>query len=160
MDIKNTSVTDLDEILKIYEYAREKMRQTGNPNQWKDSSPLKEDIIFDINNLDHYIIIEDNKIVGIFTLLKNPDPTYSYIEGKWLNEEKYVTIHKIASAPNAHDILRKSVDYAFRFSNNVRNDTHEDNKIMRHLLDKLGFSYCGIIYLKNGEPRRAYQKHK
>ena len=29
---------------------------------------------------------------------------------------------------------------------------------MQHLLEKHGFSYCGIIYLANGDPRLAYQR--
>lgn len=29
---------------------------------------------------------------------------------------------------------------------------------MQHSLHKAGFSYCGIIYLLNGDERLAYQK--
>ena len=29
---------------------------------------------------------------------------------------------------------------------------------MQGLLARHGFSYCGIIYLKNGSPRLAYQR--
>ena len=29
---------------------------------------------------------------------------------------------------------------------------------MQHLLDKNGFTYCGIIYLDDGTERLAYQK--
>ena len=35
--------------------------------------------------------------------------------------------------------------------------THRDNRIMQHLLDKNGFTYCGIIYLDDGTERLAYQ---
>ena len=41
----------------------------------------------------------------------------------------------------------------------IRIDTHRDNKIMQHNLLKYGFTYCGIIYLANGDERLAYQKH-
>ena len=39
-------------------------------------------------------------------------------------------------------------------------DTHEANGPMRHKLEKNGFTYCGIIYVEDGTPRRAYQKVK
>lgn len=40
----------------------------------------------------------------------------------------------------------------------LRADTHFDNHTMQHLLEKNGFERRGIIYLKNGDPRIAYQK--
>jgi hypothetical protein len=27
---------------------------------------------------------------------------------------------------------------------------------MQHVVEKCGFSYCGIIYVEDGSPRRAY----
>ena len=41
---------------------------------------------------------------------------------------------------------------------NIRIDTHRDNRIMQHNIEKHGFTYCGIIYLANGDERLAYQK--
>ena len=48
--------------------------------------------------------------------------------------------------------------WAFDSFGNVRVDTHKDNYVMQNMLKKLGYSYCGIIYLENGDPRLAYQK--
>ena len=39
-----------------------------------------------------------------------------------------------------------------------RADTHADNKIMQHLLEKNGFTRCGVIHVADGSPRFAYQK--
>ena len=41
---------------------------------------------------------------------------------------------------------------------NIRIDTHRDNRIMQHVLEKFGFTYCGIIYLLSGDERLAFQK--
>lgn len=41
---------------------------------------------------------------------------------------------------------------------NIRIDTHHDNRVMQHLLTKHGFTYCGLIYLKSGAERLAYQR--
>ncbi|MBR1526072.1 MAG: hypothetical protein IJ640_05360 [Prevotella sp.] len=50
------------------------------------------------------------------------------------------------------------MDYCFGITDNIRIDTHRDNRIMQHLMQKEGFTYCGIIYLDNGDERLAYQK--
>ena len=41
---------------------------------------------------------------------------------------------------------------------NLRIDTHKDNKIMINLIEKAGFERCGTIYVDDGTPRIAYQK--
>ena len=40
----------------------------------------------------------------------------------------------------------------------LRADTHADNKVMQHLLEKNGFTRCGVIHVADGSPRFAYQK--
>ena len=37
-------------------------------------------------------------------------------------------------------------------------DTHRENRVMQKLLEKNGFTYCGIIYAEDGSRRMAYQK--
>ena len=39
----------------------------------------------------------------------------------------------------------------------MRIDTHEDNKIMQHLIEKNGFSKRGIIFKDDGSPRVAFE---
>ena len=39
-------------------------------------------------------------------------------------------------------------------------DTHRDNAVMQHVMEKNGFKKCGIIYLLSGDPRVAYQWHR
>lgn len=159
--IRKTTLEDLDIILKIYANAREVMHKNGNPHQWVNGHPTKEAIIKDINMGNSYVVLFNKEIVGVFSLIFGADPTYLKIyDGKWLNDEPYGTIHKIASSYKVKGILKAAIDYSFNYVNNIRIDTHEDNKVMRYLLNKYGFSYCGIIYLENGDPRLAYQKVK
>lgn len=40
----------------------------------------------------------------------------------------------------------------------VRADTHRDNVIMQHILEKNGFIKCGTIVVEDGTPRIAYPK--
>ena len=40
----------------------------------------------------------------------------------------------------------------------MRIDTHEGNKSMQRAIEKSGYTYCGHIYLENGDLRLAYEK--
>ncbi|MCF0228965.1 MAG: N-acetyltransferase [Parasporobacterium sp.] len=161
MNIYNAVPEDLPEIEKIYETAREYMRNSGNPNQWGTTNPPVEFLINDINKEQLYVI-RDNKyspILGCFSCIEGKDPTYSYIEdGSWINDDPYVTLHRVASAGIRKGILDFILAKVSEKHPNIRIDTHEDNKTMQHILIKNGFSRRGIIYLANGKPRLAFQR--
>ena len=160
MEVRQSTLKDLDDILKIYAHARQEMIKNGNPNQWKDYHPRKEEVIKEIKEKKHFVVIYDKRICGCFSLIFGEDPTYKYIEkGEWLNDEPYATIHKIASDNSVKGIFKCAIDFGFSKINNIRIDTHLDNKIMFHLLNEYGFTYCGTIYLLNQEPREAFQKY-
>ena len=158
--IRKTTLKDIDRLEEIYADARAFMRATGNQSQWPEGTPRKEEVLEDIQKGVNYVIQEGEKIVATFSAIPGRDPTYSYIEGAWPNDEPYVTIHKLAKAKEATHVFEKVTEFAFTVALNIRIDTHEDNAPMRHLLAKNGFQYCGIIYLKNGDPRLAFLKRK
>lgn len=157
MNVRKATPADLPEVLTVYARAREFMRQTGNPDQWSTTHPARSMLESDIKSGDLYLLEDSDGIQGVFALLTGNDPTYGYIEGQWLNHDPYVTIHRIASAGKRTGVLPCSVQYGLSLCSNLRIDTHRDNKVMQHLLKKNGFTYCGIIYLENGDPRLAYQ---
>ncbi len=155
--IRRAEMPDLYRIMKIYKYAREQMIASGNPDQWGYTYPDEELIKDDIKE-GHCHVICDEAIHGVFSVTDGPDETYQVIEkGKWLNDAPYVVIHRIAGDGQAHGILKSAIDYSKGISQNVRIDTHEDNAIMRHLIEKNGFIRCGIIYVRDHSPRIAYQ---
>ena len=156
MYIRNAELRDLNQIKDIYAHARQFMKETGNPNQWFDYYPREEIIIDDINKRLNYVFVEDDRVVGVMAFIIGKDPTYSYIEGKWLNDEKYGTIHRIASISSG--VFDEAVKFASKKVPNIRIDTHKDNIVMQHLILKNDFTYCGIIYCHDGTPRLAYQK--
>lgn len=159
MIIRRTTYNDLDSVMEIYKCARSFMAQNGNPYQWGSTNPKREQIENDIENGVSYVCEDEQGIQAVFAYIEGIDPTYSFIEdGEWLNDEPYGTIHRIASAGKVKGIASLVFDWCFRKCKNVRADTHEDNKVMQHLLVKGGFRKCGRIYLVNGSPRIAYQK--
>lgn len=156
MNIRLAKPEDLKEIQNIYDVAKSFMREQGNTKQWVNGYPSDEILLKDIANNNLYVV-EEEEIKAVFALIYGDDPTYSYIEGKWLNNNPYGTIHRIASKKEFKDTLKIVTEFALLKTNDVRIDTHEDNVVMRHVVLKNGYKYCGVIYLANGDPRLAYQ---
>ena len=100
----------------------------------------------------------DDNPHGVFVLIDGLEPTYQYIEdGNWLNDEPYITLHRIASDGKIHGVFKSAIDYCKSICVNIRIDTHNNNKIMQKQIEKNGFERCGTIYVKDGSPRIAYQ---
>ena len=129
-------------------------------HQWGEGYPTEAVITADMERNGGFIIEDDGCIVGYFAFLPSPEPTYAKIyEGKWINDtQPYHVVHRIASYPDAHGIFSSIMEFCFSNDENIRIDTHHDNKIMQHNILKHGFTYCGIIYLLSGDERLAYQK--
>lgn len=153
--IRKAKIEDLKELMDIFESAKMIMRESGNMTQWSDGYPQKELIEQDIIKGQLYVIKED-EIEACFVLQTGEDPTYAYIEGSWLSNSPYITIHRIAKR-GGHDIFKKALSFAKEKIDHLRIDTHKDNVIMRHVLESNGFKYRGIIYLLDGDPRLAYE---
>lgn len=161
MEIRKTRPEELEEVMEIYAHARKFMAEHGNPNQWKNTNPSEERIRQDIAEGKSYVCTAENEILGVFYFAIEDDPTYAKIyEGTWANAKKYGVVHRIASAGKAKGVGSFCVNWAFEQFPNIKIDTHHDNIVMQNMLKKNGFSYCGIIYLENGEERLAFQKSK
>jgi RimJ/RimL family protein N-acetyltransferase len=159
MEIKKAEVKQIEQIMDIYKYAREFMKKNGNGEQWGDRHPPRELIEEDIRRKKLYVYMDGEEIACVFYYNIEDDPTYRVIEdGAWLNDKPYGVVHRIASAQGSKGAATCCLNWAFEQSGNIRIDTHEDNKPMRGLLGKLGFVYCGIIYIASGASRIAFQK--
>lgn len=138
------------------------MKETGNPNQWGDYFPPKELLINDITDKKHLYVVVDSddvrRIYGVFAFIPGENPTYSVIEnGTWMSEEAYGTLHRVANSGKVHGVFSHMVSFCLQQISHLRIDTHEDNKIMQHLIEKNGFSKRGIIFSYGGSPRLAYE---
>ena len=162
MIVRKSTQNDLPQLMRIYREARGIQIASGNPNQWKAGYPSEELIRSDIDNGVNYIIEDNGRTVGAFTFIYGTDPTYAVIEnGSWLDDSgDYATIHRLGSLKEAHGVAAACFSWCEDRCDNIRVDTHEDNSIMRHCIEKAGFTYCGVIHLLNGDPRLAFQKIK
>lgn len=148
-------------MLQICMEAKEIMIESGNPNQWKEGYPSRAQIEEDIRRGYGYVCCEEGgEVVAYFAFMPGPDPAYAVIDGgSWVDDvTPYYVIHRMAKCKQGVGIFQTVVKYCSTVSANLRVDTHRDNVIMRHNLLKHGFTYCGIIYLSDGQERMAYQR--
>lgn len=159
LDIRLSVEEDIPRMMEIFDVAKEFMRRNGNMSQWGDSYPSPEVIANDIaNGWSHVMLDNAGKPVATFCLMTTPEPTYSTIvDGNWLNDLPYLTIHRIASDGSRSGILKMAVEFALGLGKDIRIDTHADNHPMHNAVTRLGFTRCGIITLADGSKRTAYQ---
>lgn len=158
--IRPAGLEDLPLVMEIYEYARAFMRANGNVTQWVNGYPSEELIRREIQDGHSFVCTDgDGEIVGTFCFILGDDPTYQQIyDGAWLNDEPYGVIHRMGTNGKRKGIAEACLSWSFQHSDNIRVDTHRDNLVMQHILEKNGFKRCGIIYVRDGTERIAYQK--
>ena len=168
MEIRKSFISDLPQLEAIFEEARKTIAELGI-NQWQNGYPSPEVIKSDVAKGESYAVEISGNIVGTFVMILSGEPTYDKIyQGAWKsgNENReYLTIHRVAIsvASRGSGVSGEIIKYAENFAkengkNAIRIDTHEGNVVMRKMLEKHGFSYCGVIYLESGEGRVAYEK--
>ena len=158
MNIRKTTLQDLPAVMDIYAYARACMLESGNPNQWKLNHPPQALIEADINAGSSYVCENESGIAAVFYFSVEREPTYDKIDGQWFNDDPYGVVHRIARGPGAKGAGAFCLEWCGAQHPNIRIDTHRDNAAMLKLLEKLGYTYCGIIWLANGDERMAFQK--
>ena len=163
--IRPATEADIPAVLPVFEAAKAIMRADGNYDQWgAPGFPGDALLLRDSARGGGFVISSEaeggveKSIVAYFALLPSPEPTYSHIDGTWLTDEPYGVIHRIASYPEVHGIFSAIIDFAAARYPHLRIDTHRDNRIMQHLIDAAGFTYCGIIWLEDGTERLAYER--
>lgn len=150
--------SELEQIVKVYERARAVMAAGGNPTQWKDGYPSREQLERDILSNRLFVYMVNGQLAAVFAFILGEDPTYAQIEGRWLNDAPYGTLHRLASAGVRPGVADAVIRWCAERCGSLRADTHADNKPMQHILEKNGFVRCGIIHVADGSPRIAYQK--
>ncbi len=166
MTFRKAEKKDIDAVMVIVGDARARIGRLGI-DQWQYGYPSRDILIEDEKRERLYVGVENGEILSIFTLITGGEPTYDKIyEGEWLtNDGKYAAIHRIAVAGDALGKGYGTAALEFAACEamseglySLRIDTHEGNTPMRRLLEKNGFRECGIIYLKDGQMRHAYEK--
>ncbi|MED7646793.1 UNVERIFIED_CONTAM: N-acetyltransferase, partial [Bifidobacterium breve] len=95
---RHATMRDLPHMQKIYARASELMAANGNPTQWGNEFPRESVIEDDIANQRTVLLVDacngHERILAQFALCPGEDPTYAHIDGAWLDNDTYVTIHR------------------------------------------------------------------
>lgn len=159
LHIRRSAIADMRRIDEIYGRAKAFMRSQGNAAQWSGEYPSATDAAADMDAGNGYVVTDAaGRVVGTFAFIVGDDPTYDVIDGRWLNEDDYGTIHRLASDGSVHGVADAALEHCLGLIGNIRIDTHADNLGMIGWLESRGFSFCGVIRVADGTPRRAYQK--
>lgn len=158
--IRPSTLNDLPRMRLVFAEARTFMASVGNSTQWGDGYPTDDILTDDIRRGVSYVMEHNGKVVGTFAFIPGLDPTYAVIEqGHWLDDVRpYATLHRLASLTDSHGIADACLEWCAAKMDNLRVDTHQDNKVLQHILLTRGFTYCGIIYVRNHSPRLAFQR--
>ena len=157
--IRLADAGDLEAILSLFDTARRFMAANGNPTQWIAGYPDAAVVREDIARGDCYVCTpaESQTIVGTFAFILGEEPTYRLIEqGRWHADRPYGTIHRMASDGHTRGIARATFDYCAARTDYLRIDTHADNRPMLRAITRYGFRPCGVIYVRDGSPRLAF----
>lgn len=165
MNFRKSEVEDIERIMEMVRSAQEGLKDQGI-DQWQNGYPNSKTIKKDIDKGESYVLIDGGDIVASTALSFRGEVTYGRIyEGKWLGDGAYGVIHRIVvdrdlknkglasiMLDRIEDIAREKDIFSIRI------DTHRKNMAMKKFLEKNDFKYCGIIYLKDGDERLAFEK--
>jgi len=160
---RKAEIADVTSIWEILQQAIIRRREDGS-DQWQDGYPNVDVVQNDINRGVGFVLIDGDTIIGYCAVMINDEPEYANIQGKWLTNDDFVAIHRVAVSNKylgkgfAKKLMTSVEEYAV--SNHIlsiKADTNFDNFAMMNIFEKLGYIYCGEVYFRNS-PRRAYEK--
>lgn len=158
----------LQEICLITEQAKAQLRSMGL-DQWQKGYPSQAVWESDIALGSAWVAMEDKRVLGVFAFQTTPDPSYGEIDGAWLSDIPYASMHRVCVSDEAKgkgvagEMFRRGFEMAVAAGfRSMRIDTHAGNTPMQKALNKAGFLPCGTIILKggceDGDPRTAFEK--
>ncbi|WP_299108995.1 GNAT family N-acetyltransferase [uncultured Tenacibaculum sp.] len=167
MHIRKSITNDLQRLMEIFHYAQ-RFLASLNIDQWQDGYPNEAQILNDIQNNESYVVENnEDEIIATYMLTTSNEPTYNEIDGNWITSTDaiYGVVHRIAVGENCTQkgmgtTLISYCEEQLKQQNiaSMRIDTHPDNLGMQHILKKLKYTYCGIIKVRNGATRLAFEK--
>lgn len=140
---------DLADIMGVLRQAREYQLSCGNC-QWREGYPSESIIATDIAGGQAVVLAAAGRVAG-YAVLVAADSGYRDIPLFGADDgSQWCVIHRLALGDRARGrglgrwFLAALTDHAFRQGMaEVRIDTGEDNRPMRHLAESLGYEYLG-----------------
>lgn len=164
--LRLVTAEELDKAMGFINDAKAYLKAQGI-DQWQAGYPDRDCIARDIAGHKGYFLLDDaGEALAYLCIDFDGEPAYEGLKGQWLSgkDTPYMVVHRLAASAQsrgrgysvgafaaAEELARQRGVTAFRV------DTDADNCIMKHLLAKLGFTYCGEIWFDNSV-KIAYEK--
>lgn len=163
MNLRKATLSEIPAIWEILQQAIARRKQDGS-DQWQDGYPNEQSIHNDLANGSAYVLTDQDQIIAYAAIIFDIEPAYTEIQGKWLTNDQYVVIHRVATS---NEVLGKGIatrlfqlieELALE-SNvySIKVDTNFDNIPMLKILAKLDYVYCGEVFFR-GAARKAFEK--
>ena len=163
MILRKAIISETQTIWNILLEAIEQRKQDGS-EQWQNGYPNEQTVLDDISNGYAYVLIENDLVIAYAAIVFGVEPAYAEIEGKWLSNNDYVAVHRVATSKEfkgkgiATQLFIMIEQLCIEHNvYSIKVDTNFDNRPMLKILNNLGYSYCGEIFYQ-GAPRKAYEK--
>ena len=147
----------LEDMCRITDEAKAQLKRLGL-DQWQKGYPNREVWESDIETGITWLAVEDGKVLGAFAFQTDPDPSYAVIDGAWLTNGAYASMHRVCVSDDSKGkgVAGAMFRHGFAMAKeqgfaSLRIDTHPENKPMQRALEKAGFTRCGQITLRDGE---------
>lgn len=163
MELIKANTKDIDLIITFINDAKEFLKSKG-VDQWQGEYPNRQSIEDDIAKETGYLIAENGIAVGYCCVDFGGESAYDDLAGEWLSFGDYAVLHRLTVSGKYRS--KGFADAAFSLAEkialengvfSIKTDTHEDNKTMRYLLNKNGYTYCGRVSYPQGD-RIAFEK--
>jgi GNAT superfamily N-acetyltransferase len=160
---KKAELSEIAPVWEILQQAIQRRKEDGS-TQWQDGYPNPEVIQKDIEKGEGFVLADGETIIGYSAVLINDEPAYEKIEGKWLTNDDFVVMHRVAISEKylGKGLAKMILKYIEEFAVNnniysIKADTNFDNIVMMKIFESSGYTYCGEVYFR-GSPRKAYEK--
>ena len=168
MDFIIAAGEHLDEMCRITTQAKAQLKGLGL-DQWQKGYPSREVWVEDIKNRTAWLAVEEGKVLGVFAFQTTPDVSYGVIDGAWLTDTPYASMHRVCVSDESKGkgVAGRMFEHGFTMARelgfaSMRIDTHPGNQPMQRALKKAGFAPCGTIRLvggcEDGDERIAFEK--
>ena len=132
--------------------------------QWTDNNPNEQTLAADIAAGKGYLLCQADTPIGYVYIDLTGEPVYRHLtEGAWGTDAPYAAVHRVAFGESARGkgasrplfacIKALAAEHGLGV---IRIDTHRDNKLMQHVLEREGFVYRGVVHYGTAE-RIAYE---
>ena len=163
LSFRKATKEDILAIWKILQQAIERRKKDGSA-QWQDGYPNLSTVEDDVARGQNYVLTQNGKIIVTTAVIFNNEPTYDVIDGAWLTHGDFMVVHRVGVSDEVagkgfvqrlftvlEDFARENKVFSIKI------DTNFDNIPMLKILEKLGYTYCGEIQVRDGA-RKAFEK--